>query len=62
MRGENTLFLINWMHGLEREGGAPVQNRNHINTVCFPIFAFQCSPLGTAVQSQDFACEHINSL
>lgn len=52
MRGGNALFLIIWMHGLEREGGAPVPNINHINGVwfCLPVLSS-----GTGVQG--FACE-----
>lgn len=37
MRGGNALFLIIWMHGPKREGGAPVQKINHISAFCFPV-------------------------
>jgi len=42
----SALFLIIEMHSLEREGGASMQKINHINAVCFPLFAFQFRGLG----------------
>lgn len=43
------------MHGLEREGGAPVQKINHINAVCFPVLL--SSALFWELETRGFAPE-----